>query len=206
MLHISAATLWARSDRCIFSVHVGVFYVFLLLFFCSVLSYCDNMHKKQAALAAATTTIPSTITTTDTCNVVALHCRHIQIETMLLYVILLWRERSQEKERERAAKKNYIRTDLPAARWYGSLWSLDLLLFSLYFSVDFFSCALFHLLTWIYIFLFALNNFLLLPSFQFPLIALCIVSCRFFCFRVRVLLGISRLNFTCRAVPFMFCD
>lgn len=56
--------------------------------------------------------------------------------------------------------------------------------------------ALFHLLTWIYIFLFASNNF----SLSFFLCLFSFLLSTLFLFRVRALLSISRLNSTCRAV------
>lgn len=101
---------------------------------------------------------------------------------MLLCVILLCRKSERERERD------CIRTDLPAARWYGSLgslWLLDLLLFSLNFSVIlsfYFTCSpefTFSSLLWI-IFLYSLSLARLRIQVCLPFVR------------------ISRLNFTCR--------
>lgn len=88
----SACTLHIGSH----SLSFGSALFFCMLVFFYVFHYCFFfMYKKQAALAA---TIPSTITTTTDTFRVALHCRHIQIETMLLYVIFLRIEAGREKE------------------------------------------------------------------------------------------------------------
>lgn len=98
---ISAATLWGASKIGVFLYFVIVFSFFLAVITCT--------KSRQLKLQQQRHNItPTTITTTDTCSKVALHCRHIQIETMLLYVILLCRERGSEREGESEHAKKTI--------------------------------------------------------------------------------------------------
>lgn len=77
--------------------------------------------------------------------------------------------------------KESIRTDFASARWYGSLWLLDLL----------FSSFFFHLLTWIYMFLSAFASYIAFFSLSLVVLRLLFFSLNFMC-GSRFLIKITR--------------